>query len=78
MESNESKCLPVYYLREWNEAKGGLRHVDLQEGRLTFDGFIVIIPPRLLVGLSSLHDLIGRQVSILRSESPDQIHVKEW
>lgn len=59
----------IFYLREWNEAKGVLRSIDLEDGNLVFEGFTVRVSPSLSAPLSCLHDLIGQEVSIIRTDS---------
>lgn len=60
----------TFWLKEWEEARGILQHIDLEDGSLEFEGFIVRIPPSLLADLTSLNTLIGRDISILRMDSP--------
>ena len=72
-ERGEAQFLPSYYLREWEEAKGTLRNINLNEGSITFEGFFVRIPSSLSVRLSGLHALIGQNVSIIRTDSA--IHI---
>lgn len=76
-EGGEVIFLPSYYLREWEEARGTLQRINLQEGSLTFEGFIVRIPPSLLARLSGLHALIGQNVSIIRTDSSKYIIIQE-
>ena len=59
----------IFYLLEWQEARGVLRSIDIVDGGLGFEGFIVRIPPRLLEPLSCLHALIGEKVRIIRTDS---------
>ena len=72
---DRGRALPsrTFWLKEWAEARGILQHIDLDEGSITFEGFIVRIPPSLLADLTSLNTLIGRDVSILRMDSQNHI-----
>ena len=72
---NRSKLLPsrTYRLKEWEEARGTLTHIDFNEGSLTFEGFIIRIPPSLIADLPSLNILIDQNVSILRTDSTKYI-----
>jgi len=63
----------TFWLKEWQEAQGILQHVDLAEGRLNFEGFNLRFPPHLSAELTHLETLIGRDVRILRTESPSRI-----
>lgn len=68
---DRSRALPfrTYWLKEWEEARGILKHIDANEGSFTFEGFMVRIPPSLLDDLPSLHSLIGQEISLLRTDS---------
>ncbi len=68
----------TFWLKEWQEARGILQHVDLAEGNLTFEGFIVRIPPRLLEPMSCLPSLIGEKISIIRTDSITHPLVVRW
>jgi hypothetical protein len=70
-----SRALPsrTYWLKEWEEARGTLQHIDVKEGSITFEGFIVRIPPSFSVHMTSLHSLIGQEVSLLRTDSAHYI-----
>ena len=68
-ERSRARIPRIFYLREWNEARGVLRRINLEEGDLEFEGFIVRIPPHLLAPLSCLSTLIGEKVSIIRTDS---------
>lgn len=72
---NRSRALPsrTYWLKEWEEARGTLQHIDVKEGRIMFEGFIVRIPPRFSAHMTSLHSLIGQEVSLLRTDSAHYI-----
>ena len=63
------------WLNEWQEARGILNHIDINKGSITFEGFIVRIPPSLLADLPSLYPLIGQDVSLLRTDSAHCIHI---
>ena len=67
-EKNRSQ-LPIFHLREWNEARGVLRRINLEDGSIAFEGFIVRMPPSLLALLFCLHDSVGQKISILRTDS---------
>ena len=75
MGEDRSRALPsrTFWLKEWEEARGILQHIDLNEGSITFEGFIVRIPPSLSADVTSLNTLIGLDVSILRTDSPNHI-----
>jgi hypothetical protein len=75
---DRSRALPsrTYWLRDWEEARGILKHIDLNEGSLTFQGFIVRIPTSLSADLPNIQSLIGQEVSILRTDSPNRIIVR--
>ena len=59
----------IFYLGEWEEARGVLRNINLEDGSLEFEGFIVRMLPRLLSPLSWLHTMIGKKVGIIRTDS---------
>ncbi len=68
---NRSRSLAsrTYWLKEWEEAQGTLKHIDVKKGTITFEGFIVRIPPSFVAHMTSLHSLIGQKVSLLRTDS---------
>ena len=68
--------LPTYWLKEWQEARGILQHIDINESSLTFQGFIVRVPASLSVNLTNIKSLFGQEVSILRTGSPSRIIVQ--
>ena len=59
----------IFYLREWSEAWGVLRSIDLEDGSLAFKGFTVLVSPSLSTLLPGLHALVGHEVSIIRTDS---------
>ena len=78
MEEDRGRELPLrtYWLKEWQEARGILQHIDFNEGSLTFQGFIVRVPASLSVDLTNIKSLFGQEVSILRTDSPNRIIVR--
>ena len=75
---DRNRALPslTFWLKEWEEARGILQHIDINESSLTFQGFIVRIPLNLSSDLTSLKSLIGQDISILRTDSSNHIIVR--
>ncbi len=78
IEEDRSTVFPsrIYWLKEWQEARGKLQHIDLTEGSLTFQGFIVRIPASLSADLANIQSHIGQDISILRTDSTNRIIVR--
>ena len=59
---DRSRALPslIYWLKEWEEAQGILKHIDINKSSLTFQGFIVRVPASLSADIANLKSLIAR------------------
>ena len=68
-ERSRARLPLIFNLGEWDEARGVLRRINLEDGSLAFEGFIIRMPPSLSAQLSCLHDSIGEKVSIIRTDS---------
>jgi hypothetical protein len=75
-EGSETQFPQKYYLKEWEEARGTLKHINHQEGSLTFQRFIVQLPSNFSAQLSDLQSLIDQNVSVLRTDSAIHVNVQ--
>ena len=74
---SEAQSPRIYSLEKWSEARGIFRYVNVEEGKLGFDGFAVRIPSSVIHSMSRLSSLIGCQVSILRTDSASQLIIQK-
>lgn len=59
-------------LQIWDEAVGVLKKVDFDSGKIVFTNFSVLLTPFLLKKFFSLPSLVGKYISILRTDLNDR------
>ena len=60
------------WLGVWEEAVEILRELDLEEGRLRFDDFTLLPPPKLLRDIPEIRLMINQRVRLLRTDITDK------